>query len=176
MASLKVIRPPLCGDHADEVPRDQWPALMEERRRFCKSVFPDDCRLLLFFIEDAQKADWLGYGGRSEYLRDGLQLDPEMVELAIKGLELSDPNKATGLDRAVVLGKHGGKRVKGQGDNVTLRQRGNDPAYTLARLERDHPELAERVAAGELSANAAAIKAGFRKKPMKCCPNCGHRW
>src|SRR5690242_3559175 len=31
-----------------------------------------------------------------------------------------------------------------------------------ARLDRDRPELAARVRAGELSANAAAIEAGFR--------------
>jgi hypothetical protein len=31
---------------------------------------------------------------------------------------------------------------------------------------REAPELFERVVAGELSANAAAIKAGFRKKPI----------
>ena len=34
--------------------------------------------------------------------------------------------------------------------------------YTLARLDR--PELAERVRSKELSANKAAIEAGFRKK------------
>jgi hypothetical protein len=34
----------------------------------------------------------------------------------------------------------------------------------ISRLKRDRPDLAEKVAAGELSANAAAIEAGFRKK------------
>ncbi len=34
---------------------------------------------------------------------------------------------------------------------------------TIRRLMRDHPKLVERVKAGELSANAAAIEAGFRK-------------
>jgi hypothetical protein len=31
-------------------------------------------------------------------------------------------------------------------------------------LRRDRPDLANRVVAGEISANAAAIQAGFRKK------------
>ena len=52
-----------------------------------------------------------------------------------------------------------------KGDSVTFDSRGNDRSYTLARLHRDHPALAERVERGELSANAAAIEAGFRKKP-----------
>jgi hypothetical protein len=50
-------------------------------------------------------------------------------------------------------------------------------AHWLARLDRDQrDELAAKVRAGEMSANAAAIEAGFRKKPVKCCPKCGHEW
>lgn len=52
------------------------------------------------------------------------------------------------------------------GDNVTcFNDRGNSSTYTLKRLKRDAPELFQRVIDGELSANAAAIEAGFRKKP-----------
>ena len=47
------------------------------------------------------------------------------------------------------------------GSNPTIKDRGR--AYTLRRLEKDHPELFQQVCAGELSANAAAIEAGFRK-------------
>jgi hypothetical protein len=39
-----------------------------------------------------------------------------------------------------------------------------DRASFIARLKRDNPNLAEAVIAGQLSANAAAIEAGFRKK------------
>ena len=42
-----------------------------------------------------------------------------------------------------------------------------DATYILARLRRDHPELAEKVLAGELTANAAAILAGFRKRYIR---------
>jgi hypothetical protein len=39
-------------------------------------------------------------------------------------------------------------------------------AHWLARLERDcFDQLAAKVRAGTLSANAAALEAGFRKKP-----------
>ncbi len=84
-----VVRPPLCGDSASEVPRDQWPTLIEERQRFCRSILPRDCRMLLFFVEDASKSDWMGYGSRVAYLRDALRLDPRVVELAAKVLELT---------------------------------------------------------------------------------------
>ncbi|NBW17216.1 MAG: hypothetical protein EBR82_55485 [Caulobacteraceae bacterium] len=37
--------------------------------------------------------------------------------------------------------------------------------YTLRRLARDKPELLDKIEAGELSVNQAAIQAGIRKKP-----------
>jgi hypothetical protein len=42
---------------------------------------------------------------------------------------------------------------------------GNSKAYTCERLSKVAPELFEEVKAGRISANAAAIKAGIRKKP-----------
>jgi len=55
-------------------------------------------------------------------------------------------------------GKHGGdhKSDRYQGNNVTLK-RGNSPDYTIKRLKRDRPDLAEQVINGELTANAAAV-------------------
>ena len=63
--------------------------------------------------------------------------------------------------------QHGG--LHEQGSNVTL-PRGNRANYTLARLKRDAPKLAERVIAGELSAHAAAIEAGFRQRKIQVAP------
>lgn len=50
-------------------------------------------------------------------------------------------------------------------DNIRASQQsyGTDSDYILARLKRDAPDLATRVIAGELSAHAAAIEAGFAK-------------
>lgn len=44
---------------------------------------------------------------------------------------------------------------------------GTSKAYTCQRLQRDAPELFAEVEAGRLSANAAAIAAGIRKKPSQ---------
>jgi len=59
--------------------------------------------------------------------------------------------------------------VKNNRDNVTLESeppRGNSQSYLRRRLLRDKPKLYKRVIAGELSANAAAIEAGFRVKTI----------
>jgi hypothetical protein len=49
-------------------------------------------------------------------------------------------------------------------DNINSNDGGTSESYALRRLKRDHPELAEKVVADEMSANAAAIEAGFRDK------------
>lgn len=43
-------------------------------------------------------------------------------------------------------------------------RRGTTKAYTLVKLEADRPDLHERVIAGKLSANAAAVEAGWRPR------------
>ena len=50
-------------------------------------------------------------------------------------------------------------------DNVKGVTAGNSRSYTVSRLQREAPELFAQVVAGTISANAAAIQAGFRKKP-----------
>lgn len=51
-------------------------------------------------------------------------------------------------------------------NNITSgRVTGTSRAYTLDRLSREAPGLYEAVCRKELSANAAAIQAGFRKRP-----------
>lgn len=64
-------------------------------------------------------------------------------------------------------GKLGGRGNKASGDcqRLSVGAKGNTVEYKLARLDRDRPDLAAKVRAGDLSANAAAIEAGFRKPP-----------
>lgn len=153
-----------------QVDKSKWKQLVREKRGFIAVNIPNDCRCLLEFREEAEEV-WreLGYDSRDDMIRRGYELDPEEVETAYQWLKRRKPEVAVKYADAIVLGQHGGDRrsekAKDQGDNITLIQRGTDKSYTLARLHRDHPELAERVEAGELSANAAAIEAGFRKKP-----------
>jgi hypothetical protein len=50
------------------------------------------------------------------------------------------------------------------GDSKKL-DAGNTNGYLLRRLARDNPELLDKIEAGELTVNQAAIQAGIRKKP-----------
>lgn len=55
-----------------------------------------------------------------------------------------------------------GRPSKGN-ESATHISRKRDASSVLARLKRDDPDLAARVQAGELSANAAALRKGWRK-------------
>jgi hypothetical protein len=61
-------------------------------------------------------------------------------------------------------GEYGRGRPKDRGVHHTSVRGTGNAAYTIARLRRDRPDLAARVLSGELSPNAAAIQAGFRRK------------
>ena len=53
---------------------------------------------------------------------------------------------------------------------------GNSKSYTVSRLKRDRPDLFEKVVAGELSANKAAIEAGFRRRARTMSENLDYLW
>lgn len=59
------------------------------------------------------------------------------------------------------IGPHGGLGLR------TTKSKTDDVPYVLGRLKRDRPDLAERVLNKDMSANAAAIEAGFRKRSIK---------
>ncbi len=76
------------------------------------------------------------------------------------------------------IDQHGGNRREPvQGNNIILKtpQKGTSRQYTLARLQRDRPDLAQAVLSGEMSANAAAISAGFRKRSVSVYPDDAQR-
>lgn len=84
--------------------------------------------------------------------------DPAKIEAVIR-----DDAEVLAMWREAMKGKAGRKC----GDNVTQltkTEKGNSRSYTVSRLQREAPELFAKVVAGEISANAAAIKAGFRKR------------
>lgn len=180
---MKIHRGVDATDRADTVQPDQWPELIEARRDYCRSAIVGDCRSIVQFATDAESVGWMGYESRDSYLRDGLGLDPQMVDWAIEGLKSLGISMPVPMPAAVKIGKLGAPignqnarasfeiNTQNNCDNITVdsgvesrTKRGTSSDYTLARLDRDKPELADRVRAGEISANAAAIEAGFRKK------------
>ncbi len=94
-----------------------------------------------------------------------LQLEPAVLR-AVLG---ATPGRSLGAviahaETAEPISQHGGSRVNKQGDNITLTQRGTEPKYLTARIARDHPDILERMKAGEYtSVRQAALDAGIIK-------------
>jgi len=148
----------------------QWPEIVEQYHWYCRHVLPNDCRNLLRMVKEGEATDWAGYDDREIYLRDGLGLDPEAVDWALAGLRVTGVDAPVTLEEAQKLGRHGGDRRSdkvraNQVDNINLKHKGGtDPVYITAKLKRDHPHIADRLAAGEFrSARAAGIEAGIVK-------------
>jgi len=104
------------------------------------------------------------YGTFGEFVEDhppqglGIKLD------MLKKLCEDDPEALVAIREAStnIQGKH-------HSNNITMRQqetaaRGTYKDYTLYRIKQERPDLYERVLNKEMSANKAAIEAGFRKK------------
>jgi hypothetical protein len=99
----------------------------------------------------------------------GLQVEHvrKLIQVPVLGEDVSaEARQKWNARRAVIrdamtpaLNKHG---VKGKSGDSPLTS--NTAAHALARLKRDAPDLAEKVIHGDVSANAAAVEAGFRNK------------
>lgn len=164
-------------DKFENTPRDKWHLLLITKRSFLGRRLKHDCRCLIDFCEEAESVfAELGYKSAEDMIREGYELDPTQIELAVAWLKHNEPQEAIGLDdisKKIANAKHDAEVVK-QGtrtDKQPLSNRkklqggGTGVDYTLRRLARDAPNFLDKIESGELSVNAAAIRAGIRKKP-----------
>ena len=97
MASLRIHKGEVTAEHLlEEVSREDWPKLLRERRWFVRVSVPKDCRELIRFREEADRMyEPLGYATVEDFLREELELDPQVVEWAVAGLQtLTDEERA----------------------------------------------------------------------------------
>jgi hypothetical protein len=104
---------------------------------------------------------------RCDSFRDFIEAEaPEGLGATVVQLErlvTDDPDAVLAL-RNALKAPHGGTRESKTAIS-RLGQQGSDSLpRTLDRLHRNRPDLYERVKAGELSANAAAIEAGWKRR------------
>jgi len=97
-----------------------------------------------------------GYSNETDFFAKELMLNHDVIDYAELALNTNDPQKALGLNDAVAQGKK-------------IRPSGTSKEATIRRLRKNHPELHQKVVSGEMTPNAAAIEAGFRRK-MKSIP------
>jgi hypothetical protein len=126
--------------------------IIENRAWECRQVKMRGVVQLANLRELITKEPMEGWGENPERIESLIRDDAEVLVLWREAM------KATNHDR-------GNQHTGGKDDNVIPANQGNSRSYTVSRLQREAPELFAQVVAGTLSANAAAIQAGFRKKP-----------
>lgn len=159
-------------DKFENTPREKWHLLLITKRSFLGRRLKHDCRCLIDFCEEAESVfAELGYKSAEDMIREGYELDPTQIELAVAWLKHNEPQEAIGIKSvsdAIELARANKEKGKTgpkiDGDSIKY-ERGNTNANILRRLARDHEDILAMVESGELSVNAAAIKAGIRKKP-----------
>ena len=107
---------------------------------------------------------WRGLNCTWERLMLYCEHDPECRALLLEQVEQMPSADQTENPR-----NPSGRKGKESIDNINRLAGGTDPSYILARLKRDPPDLARQVIDGAISAHAAAIEAGIRKR-MKSVP------
>lgn len=138
-----------------------WAVAVARKLRSDVINYSNTANNVSFWLQQAIKHEaWkpLGYRSYDLWLRMKVQINTEQANAILN----ADPKAL--LSEIPELRKHGRPSGEEKGDNVTFPVRGNNVQYALARLKRDNPGLAEEVLSGAMSANAAAIAAGFRKK------------
>ena len=164
---------------ARDVPVAKWPELIEKRQWHCQVTLTADCREVALFVKEAEEM-WsaLGYQSADDLIASGYGLEPDEIRLVAAWLELNDPDEAVPLQkvkdavkqaRANPLRPEVGRPTVDNVVNNNIKAGNHDQTYTLRRLARDNPALLDKVESGELTANAAAIQAGFRR-PTKTIP------
>jgi hypothetical protein len=170
-------------DSFASTPRDKWKMLVWEKRDFLSTRLNYDCRCLVEFCQEAN-AVWqeLGYESAADMVRNGYELDPQEIEIAVAWLKINEPDSAIGIGdiKAKVAEAKVAAKTVSQGTRTDieplsnrkkLQGGGTGADYTLRRLARDCPEMLDKIEAGEMSVNQAAIAAGIRRKatPAEVC-------
>ncbi len=153
MASVAIRTGVTSATPASECPPDELADLLWMRRKFCSSVLPRDCRLLLFFIEDGRNSgDFLGFGSEEAYLRDGLGLsDAEAVRWAVDGLRQLNQEVPIAWKEAVEVGS---KR-----DQINARRE--------KVKELDTAGMTQEQIAQELGVSQPTVSCDLLEKPLR---------
>lgn len=181
-------------DKFEQVPKDKWFFLMLAKRDFLARRVAYDCRCLVEFCEEAELVySDCGFSSAAEMIQHGYELDPVEIELAVAWLKHNQPKQEVSLD-AVTKTADKIREIKESNPSwsqqkiaeavgcsqqyvakvVTTKDSQREELVVPPTIEGNSskadfrklpPELQQKVAAKEVSLNAAAIAAGIRKKP-----------
>lgn len=157
-----------CDLHA-EIGSKPWARAVAREIRYSAKKLDSDVNHIQEFISIAAKHEaWkvLGYVSLDAFLIKEANFTQAIID-AIRNAKGGTVGDALAKVESMPELPNVGPLTNEEKANGTIgtNSRGGNTEYTLRRLKRDAPEMLEAVKRGELSVNAAAIKAGIRKKP-----------
>lgn len=188
MAGVRIDSGPLVPEHPLRlIPSSRWKELVSVRRDWLSTRLNYDCRCLVEFVKDAEEMfTLLGYDSADQLISYGYQLEPEEVHLAVRWLELNEPESAVGMGEVLTRAQAVAKaaqattgEVRSKADNQHTKighaQSRSDRAAAagvseetqrkLDLLAQKSPALHAKVKAGKKSAHRACVEAGLVKEP-----------
>ncbi len=129
-----------------EVPVKDWRLLVIKRRTFLDTKLDYDCRCLVQFVKEAEELckKLPQFRDADHLIAEGYGLKPEEIRLAVRWLELNDPEEAIGLPDKQPMAKRQtmGKRIAALRVAAGLSQpqlakRAGVPIGTLRNWEQD---------------------------------------
>ena len=155
------------------VPAERWRELLSKRRSFLALNLPSDCRYLLQFVTEAEKArmwEQTGHVGLADLVKRGLELDPRDVTWALEGLRSFKPSEAIRYEDAIKLGRRG-RPKRGEEKGCARNLNRGTAEHWRARMKRNDPAdaismgLRAAVLRGDVKPGTAAKQMGWRKPP-----------
>lgn len=172
------------------VDRSEWRQLLAVRRTFVRTHVPHDCQQLVRFVHDAEQMFApLGFSSVDDFVRNGLEIDPDVVQWALTGLGRLRPEwlpstpiplatavaagMAEKVEAAPTLAAHGVNRFADRVDTINSTTGGTGSAYRIGRVKREaaagNEQAVEALAAaarGEVkSAAELERRAGIARPP-----------
>lgn len=173
MNRVEIIDHPSPYGPITEIADDKLLGVLRRRLFNLQDRLRDDCRPFAAYLNEIVQAGALDrlHLTWEQFCERVMKMDVDRVGLmmlGVKALGFEVPDQAIPEPVAVATGaaltKYGTNQYT-RGDSIRNSIKGGtNIVYTLARLRRDRPDLAAQVETGKLSANAAAIQAGFRKQ------------
>jgi len=147
------------GDHGLEDMPGLIRALIMARAWESRQIRTGEVVKLENLRELIESAPLRGWGEKIDKVQKLIEHDAEV---------LKDWRRAITPKKGNPTGSNQHKKQRGNNDNIIIKksEQGTAKAYTLDRLEREAPKLYAKVVDGKLSANAAAVKAGFRERTI----------
>jgi hypothetical protein len=151
--------------HARQIMSHEFDTVIDTFPKMLEQIIDNDCwkRRLLRSYNTICEFDYFGEFITAELPR-GLNTTVDNIRIALTRFPKIWSKVDELLQRPVGTNQHS-KGVNNI-NNLIERPTGTSKAATIRRLKKDAPELAEKVLNEEMTANAAAILAGFRKKTI----------